>query len=75
MAKVCRPRPRWFVYLPLMAHIIPTPIVAYGFVIPQSCIAGANAQTIGFAITIAGFIPAYVAGVRMAQRQGVKPHA
>jgi hypothetical protein len=75
MAKVCHPRPCWFVFLPLVAHIIPTLIIGYGFVIPQSCIAGVNAQTIGFAITIAGFIATYVAGVRIAQRQAVKPRA
>ncbi len=30
MAKVCIPRPRWFVYLPLIGHIIPTIIIGYG---------------------------------------------
>jgi ABC-type Fe3+ transport system permease subunit len=75
MANVCRPRPRWFVYLPLVGHAAPTIIIGYGFVIPQSCIAGLNAQTIGFAIAIVGFVAAYVAGVRIARRQGVRPHA
>jgi hypothetical protein len=75
MSTVCRLRPRWFVYLPLIAHIIPTLIIGYGFVIPQSCIAGINAQTIGFAITVAGFIVTYIAGMRIARLQGVKLHA
>jgi UPF0716 family protein affecting phage T7 exclusion len=75
MSNVCRPRPRWFVYLPRIGHIAPTVIIGYGLVIPQSCIAGFNAQTIGFAIAIAGFIAAYVAGVGIARRQGVKRHA
>jgi hypothetical protein len=34
MTKVCRTRPCWFVYLPLIAHIIPTLIIGFGFVIP-----------------------------------------
>jgi hypothetical protein len=75
MTKVCRTRPCWFVYLPLMAHIIPPLIIGFGFVIPWSCIAGVNAQTIGFAITIAGFIAAYIAGLRIAGRPGVHPNA
>jgi hypothetical protein len=75
MADVCRPRPRWSVYLPLMAHVVPTLMIGYGFVIPRSCIAGINALTIGFAVTIAGFILAYFAGMRIARRQGGKPNA
>jgi ABC-type Fe3+ transport system permease subunit len=75
MAKVCYPRPRWFVYLPMIGHVAPTIVIGYGFVIPQSCISGFNAKTIGFAIAIAGFIAAYVAGVRIARRQGVRAHA
>lgn len=75
MAKVCYPRPRWFVYLPLIGHIIPTIIIGFGFVIPQSCIAGFNFQTIGFAVAIAGFVGVYFAGVSIARRQGVKRHA
>jgi hypothetical protein len=40
-----------------------------------SVIAGLNEYTIGFAATVAGFIPAYLAGVRIARRQGVHHHA
>jgi len=75
MTDVCRPRPRWFVYLPLMAHFVSTLMIGYGFVIPWSCIAGINALTVGFAITIAGFILAYFAGLRIARRQGGKLNA
>jgi ABC-type Fe3+ transport system permease subunit len=75
MTKVRRTRSRWFVYLPLMVHIIPALIIGFGFVIPWNCVAGVNAQTIGFAITIAGFIAAYTAGVRIAGRPGVQRNA
>ena len=79
MAKVCRLRPPSFdhapllVYAPLLAHIAPTLLVGYGLVIPNSPIAGFNEYTIGFAVTVAGFVPAYLAGVR--RRQGVRLHA
>ena len=81
MTKVCRLRPRAFVcapqlvYAPLLAHIAPTLLVGYGLVIPNSPIAGFNEYTIGFAATVAGFVPAYLAGVRIARRQGVRHHA
>lgn len=75
MAKVCRPRPRAFVYVPLLAHIVPTLVIGFGFVLPNSPIAGLNQYTIGFAVAVAGFIPAYLAGVGIARRQGMPRHA
>jgi hypothetical protein len=81
MAKVCRLRPRAFVYppllvyAPLLAHVAPTLLIGYGLVIPNSPIAGLNEYTMGFAVTIAGFVAAYLAGVRIARRQGVCHHA
>jgi hypothetical protein len=81
MAKVCRLRPRAFihapllVYAPLLAHIASTLLVGYGLIIPQSPIAGFNTYTIGFAVTVAGFVPAYLAGLRIARRQWVRHHA
>jgi hypothetical protein len=81
MAKVCRLRPRPFVdatlltYAPLLAHVVPTLAIGYGLVIPNSPIAGLNEYTIGFAATVAGFVPVYFAGVRIARRQGVHHHA
>jgi hypothetical protein len=68
MVKVCRLRPRWFVYLPLITYIIPTLIIGYGFVIPRSCIAGFNELTIGFGSAMAGVCLAYWFGVRAASR-------
>ena len=56
-------------YVPLLLHVVPTLMIGFGIVIPLSCIAGINQLTIGFAATVLGFIPAYVAGVRLAQRQ------
>lgn len=75
MSNVCYPRPRWFVYLPLLGAVIPTLAIGYGWVIPRSCIAGFNLQTIGFAATVIGFAASYVAGVGIARRQGAKRHA
>jgi SAM-dependent methyltransferase len=58
-------------HLPLIAFVIPTVVVGYGFVIPNSCIAGVNELTIGFGATIVGAVLAYVAGLRTVQPQGV----
>jgi hypothetical protein len=81
MPKVCRLRPRasayapLLVYAPLLAHVAPTLLIGYGLVIPNSPIAGLNEYTIGFAFTVAGFVPAYLAGVRIARLQGARHHA
>jgi ABC-type Fe3+ transport system permease subunit len=47
---------------------VPTVIIAYGFVIPGSCIDGFNELTFGFATTVLGACISYVAGVRAALR-------
>jgi hypothetical protein len=73
-AKVCRRRPRAFVYVPLIMHLAPTLLIGYAIVIPRSCIAGVNGETVGFAAAIAGFVLVYAAGVRLARREGM-PHA
>ncbi len=52
----------------LAGYVIPTVVIGYGFVIPQSCIAGVNDLTIGFALSIVGACVTYVAGVKMALR-------
>jgi hypothetical protein len=41
-------------FYPLLGFVIPTLVIAYGFVIPKSCIAGWNAQSLGFASTLLG---------------------
>ena len=53
-------------YLPLLAHVVPTLLIGYGFVIPRSCIAGLNGPTFGFGLTVAGTCVAYVLGQRAA---------
>jgi hypothetical protein len=58
------------VYLPLAVHLILTLGIGYLVVIPQSCIAGVNENTIGFAVTNAGFALSYVIGVRAAKKLG-----
>lgn len=60
---------RWSLYLPLVLHLIPTLGVGYFIVIPQSCIAGVNELTIGFAAANLGFVLAYAAGVKLALKR------
>ena len=50
-------------FVPLVGFVAPTMIIGYGFVIPNSPIAGVNALTIGFGTTILGACAAYVTGV------------
>ncbi len=57
-------------YIPLVLHLTPTLGIGYFMVIPQSCIAGINELTIGFAATNLGFILTYVAGVRLTRKHG-----
>jgi len=57
-------------YLPLVLHLIPTLGIGYLLVIPNSCIAGINELTIGFAAANLGFVLAYVGGVRLALKKG-----
>jgi len=56
----------WRHFLPLVGFVVPTVVIGYGFVIPQSCIAGVNELTIGFATTILGACVTYVFGLRQA---------
>ena len=55
-------------FYPLAGFVIPTLVIAYGFVIPNSCIAGWNAQSVGFATTIMGACATYWSGIRLALR-------
>lgn len=57
-------------YLPLILHLIPTLGIGYLLVIPNSCIAGMNELTIGFAAANLGFVLAYVGGIRLALKKG-----
>jgi hypothetical protein len=51
-----------------VGFLAPTAIVGYGVVIPQSCIAGINELSVGFATTLIGACVTYVLGVRAALR-------
>jgi hypothetical protein len=53
-------------FLPLVAHVVPTLAIGFGQVIPGSCIAGVNALTIGFAVSVVSTCVAYWLGVRLA---------
>ena len=60
-------------FYPLIAFVVPTVVTAYGFVIPHSCIAGWNAQSVGFAMTVAGASLTYWTGLsRMRRRMAVE---
>lgn len=69
MAGISPWRARLLLYAPLALHIVPTLVIGFGFVIPNSPIAGANTYTFGFAAAVLGFIPSYIAGVRLALRE------
>lgn len=55
-------------FIPLLGFVVPTAIIGYGFVIPNSCIAGWNAQSVGFATTILGACATYWAGIGLVLR-------
>jgi hypothetical protein len=52
--------------LPLVSFVVPTVVVAYGVLIPRSCIAGLNELSFGFGTTVLGACITYVFGVRAA---------
>ena len=60
-------RNRALLYAPLALHVLPTLVIGFVFVLPTSPIAGVNQYTIGFAAAVLGFIPPYIAGVRLAR--------
>jgi hypothetical protein len=53
-------------FLPLLAHLVPTLLIGYGWVIPRSCIAGWNALSIGFGVSLVSTVVAYLLGQRAA---------
>jgi len=55
--------------LPLVMFAVPTVVIAYGFVIPSSCIAGFNRLSFGFATTVLGACLTYAAGIRAARKE------
>ena len=67
-AKAARRRRLLRLYLPLASFVVPTVVMAYGVVIPRSCIAGVNALSVGFGTTVLGACLTYLAGQRAALR-------
>ena len=49
---------------PLIGFVVPTLAIGFGLVIPESCFAGVNEYTLGFASTIAGACATYWLGQR-----------
>jgi hypothetical protein len=51
--------------VPLIVFVVPTVVIGYGFVIPNSPIAGLNQLTVGFGTTVVGACLTYLAGIQM----------
>jgi hypothetical protein len=51
--------------IPLFLFVVPTVVIGYGFVIPNSPIAGLNGLTVGFGTTVLGASLTYLAGIHM----------
>lgn len=56
-------------FLPLVAFLVPSAVIGYGFVLPHSCAAGVNQLSIGFGTTLAGATVTYAVGVLAALRR------
>jgi hypothetical protein len=54
--------------VPLIGFVVPTLVIGYGFVIPNSVIAGVNELSIGFGTTVLGACLAYVAGIQLVMK-------
>ena len=66
-------------FYPLLGFVIPTVVIGYGIVIPNSCIAGINQHSVGFGTTVLGACVTYWMGlrnvVRDQKRRGEKDNA
>ncbi len=60
-------RPQHFV--PLVGFLIPSAVIAYGFVLPRAGFSGVNELSIGFGSSLVGAAVTYVIGVFMALRR------
>jgi hypothetical protein len=54
--------------VPLLAFVVPTLVIGYGVVIPNSSIAGFNELTIGFGTTVLGACLTYCAGIHLVMK-------
>jgi hypothetical protein len=51
-------------FMPLVAHVVATVAIGFGYVIPGSCIRGVNEATLGFAASIVSTCVVYGIGIR-----------
>ena len=61
-------------FVPLAGFVLPTAVMGYGIMIPQSCIAGVNELSVGFAGAIAGACVTYWVGLRALLREQTAAH-
>ena len=54
--------------VPLLAFVVPTLVIGYGFIIPHSPIAGLNELTVGFGTTVLGACLTYFAGIHLVMK-------
>jgi hypothetical protein len=54
--------------VPLIMFVVPTVVIGYGFVIPNSPIAGLNELTVGFGTTVLGACLTYLTGIQMVMK-------
>ena len=62
--------PAWHLVWPLVAFVVPSVVIGYGFVLPGAGHGGVNELSIGHGATIAGACLTYVLGVRAARKEG-----
>jgi ABC-type Fe3+ transport system permease subunit len=55
---------KWKYWWPLVAFMVPTVVIGYGFVIPGSCIDGWTHQNVGFVGTLVGVAATYYLGIK-----------
>ena len=60
-------RPSHFV--PLVGFLVPSAVIAYGFVLPRAGFSGVNELSIGFASSLVGAAVTYVIGVFIARKR------
>ena len=54
--------------VPLIVFVVPTVVIGYGFMIPNSPIAGLNGLTVGFGTTLLGACLTYLTGIQMVMK-------
>lgn len=57
-------------WIPLITFLVLATVIGYGFIIPGSCIAGVNENSVGFGISLLFAGVAYAQGIRKASAQG-----